>query len=126
MNRSWVNKRGLDLSKELLWISVGQRAAELPAIKAGGLKKNSIDGPGVGEAGPNLVDLQNFFDLQLWQLVVLLPFDQQRPIGFSRIKSMTPLRFISTQNTYILYNTYSITRRSWVKGHTVWWEGIWP
>ena len=45
MNRSWVNKRGLDLSKEVLWVSVGQRAAELPAIKVGGLKKILPNGP---------------------------------------------------------------------------------
>ena len=37
--RDCVNKRGLDLSKEVLWMSVGQRAAELPAVKVGGQKK---------------------------------------------------------------------------------------
>ena len=31
-----VNKRGFDLSKEALWVSVGQRAVELPVIKVGG------------------------------------------------------------------------------------------
>ena len=30
-----VNKRGLDLSKEVLWVSVGQMAAELRAVKFG-------------------------------------------------------------------------------------------
>ena len=39
LNRVWVNIRGLDLSKEVQWVSVGQMAAELPAIKVGGLKK---------------------------------------------------------------------------------------
>ena len=39
LDRAWVNKGGLDLSKEVLWVSVGQRAAELPAIKARGQKK---------------------------------------------------------------------------------------
>ena len=39
LNINCVNKRGLDLLKEVLWISVGQRAAELPAIKVGGQKK---------------------------------------------------------------------------------------
>ena len=34
-----VNKRGLDLSKELLWVSVGQRAAVLRAVKVGGQKE---------------------------------------------------------------------------------------
>ena len=30
-----VNKRGLDLSKEVLWVSVGQKAAELWTVKVG-------------------------------------------------------------------------------------------
>ena len=34
LNRDCVNKGGLDLSKEVLWVSV-----ELLAIKVGGLKK---------------------------------------------------------------------------------------
>ena len=34
-----VNKRDLDLSKEVLWVSVGQRAAVLQAVKVGGQKK---------------------------------------------------------------------------------------
>ena len=33
LNRVWVNIRGLDLSKEVLWVSVGQRVAELRAVK---------------------------------------------------------------------------------------------
>ena len=35
-DRHFVNKRGLDLSKEVLWVSVGQRAADLQAVKVGG------------------------------------------------------------------------------------------
>ena len=31
-----VNKRGLELSKEVLWVSVDQRAAVLQAVKVGG------------------------------------------------------------------------------------------
>ena len=45
LDRDCVNKGGLGLSKEVLWISLGQRVAELPAIKAGGLKKNSATRP---------------------------------------------------------------------------------
>ena len=45
LDRVWVNKRGLDLSKEVLWVFVGQRTAELPAIKVGGLKKILPSGP---------------------------------------------------------------------------------
>ena len=39
LNRDCVNKGGLDLSKNVLWVSVGQRAADLRAVKVGGLKK---------------------------------------------------------------------------------------
>ena len=35
----YVNKGGLDLSKEVLWVSVGQRALELQAVKVGGQQK---------------------------------------------------------------------------------------
>ena len=38
--------RTLDLSKEVLWVSVSQRAANLPAGKVGDLKKNSATRPG--------------------------------------------------------------------------------
>ena len=34
-DRNCVNKRGSDLSREALWISVDQRALELPAVKVG-------------------------------------------------------------------------------------------
>ena len=33
LDRDCVNKGGLDLSKEVLWVSVDQRAAELRAVK---------------------------------------------------------------------------------------------
>ena len=39
LNRNCVNKRGLDLSKNVLWVSVGQGAADLRAVKVGGQKK---------------------------------------------------------------------------------------
>ena len=32
-NRNCVNKGGLDLSKNVLWVSVGQGAADLQAVK---------------------------------------------------------------------------------------------
>ena len=35
-----VNKGGLYLSKEVLWVSVGQRTAKLQAVKVGDLKKS--------------------------------------------------------------------------------------
>ena len=45
LNRDWVNKGGLDLSKKVLWVSVGQRAADLRAVKVGGQKKILPTGP---------------------------------------------------------------------------------
>ena len=39
LNRDIVNKGGLDLSKNALWVSVGQGAADLRAVKVGGQKK---------------------------------------------------------------------------------------
>ena len=42
LNRNCVNKRGLYLSKEVLWVSVSQRAAELPAVRVGGKKILSL------------------------------------------------------------------------------------
>ena len=61
LNRVWVNKGGLDLSKEVLWVSVGQRAADLRTVKVGGHQKKSADRPIAGEVGSNLADWQNFF-----------------------------------------------------------------
>ena len=39
LDRDCVNRQGLDLSGEALWVSACQRAAELPAVKVGGQKK---------------------------------------------------------------------------------------
>ena len=39
LNKKFVNKGGLDLSKNVLWVSVGQGAADLRAVKVGGQKK---------------------------------------------------------------------------------------
>ena len=45
MDRDWVNRWDLDLSKEVLWVSVGQGAAKLQAVKVGDLKKILPRGP---------------------------------------------------------------------------------
>ena len=58
LNRDYVNRRGLDLFKEVLWVSVGQRAAEVPAVKVGG-QKNSADLPGSNPLCPHQADWQN-------------------------------------------------------------------
>ena len=36
LDGDYVNRGGLDLSKEVLWVSVGQLAAKLQAVKVGG------------------------------------------------------------------------------------------
>ena len=65
LDRDCVNKEGLDLSKEVLWVSVDQRAAELQAVKVGGQKNFLPIGPvrtriaRAGQIG------RIFFDLQL-------------------------------------------------------------
>ena len=45
LNRNCVNKGGLDLSKNVLWVSVGLGAADLQAVKVGGQKKFLPSGP---------------------------------------------------------------------------------
>ena len=61
LNKDYVNRRGLDLSIELLWVSVGQRAAELPAIKVGGVKKNSAARLVSNPSSPRRAEWPNFF-----------------------------------------------------------------
>ena len=39
LDRRFINGRDLDLSKEVLWVSVDQRTAKLQAVKVGDLKK---------------------------------------------------------------------------------------
>ena len=66
LNRNCVNKRGLDLSKNVLWVSVGQRAADLRAVKVGGQKKDSAQWPGSNPLLPRAGrSAEFFFDLQL-------------------------------------------------------------
>ena len=36
LKKVYVNKGGLDLSKEVLWVSAGQRAVKIPAFKVEG------------------------------------------------------------------------------------------
>ena len=50
-----VNKIGLDLFIEVLWVSVGQRASDLRVVKVGG-QKRFCRRPIAGEAGSNRAD----------------------------------------------------------------------
>ena len=45
LNRDCVSRRGLDLSKELLWVSVDYRAGKLQAVNIGEMKKKSAEWP---------------------------------------------------------------------------------
>ena len=45
LNRDCVNKGGLDLSKNVLWVFVGQGEADLQAVKVGGQKENLTISP---------------------------------------------------------------------------------
>ena len=66
INRDCVNKRSLDLSKNILWVSVGEWAADLQAVKVEGQKKNSAERPGLNPLCLQQADRQNFFsNLQL-------------------------------------------------------------
>ena len=65
LNIDCVNKGGLDLSKEVLWASVGQRAAVLQAVKVGGQKKFCRSAR-CGQIGFEMGrSAEIFFDLQL-------------------------------------------------------------
>ena len=61
LDRNCVNKGGLDLSEEVLWVSLGQRAAEIRAVKVGGQRKILPIRLRAGEAGSNRSDWQNLF-----------------------------------------------------------------
>ena len=65
LGRDSVNRRGLDLSKEVLWVSVDQRKADL-RYQIWRSIKHSADQPGLNPLRPQWADRQNFFyDLQL-------------------------------------------------------------
>ena len=53
LDKDCINKGGLDFSKEVLWISVDQRAANLGTVKVGGQKRILRIEPRVGKAGSN-------------------------------------------------------------------------
>ena len=61
LNRKFVNKGGLDLSKNVLWVSVGQGAADLRAVKVGGSKKNSAARPVSNPSRPHQTEGPIFF-----------------------------------------------------------------
>ena len=79
LNLTCVCWGGWDLSKEVLWVSVGQLASKLQAVNVRGLKK--ILPTGRFEPGSPAVrrSAEFFSNLEHWQLVILMPIDLQRP-----------------------------------------------
>ena len=63
LDRDWVNKGGLDLSKEVLWVSVGQLAAKLQAVKVGGWSYRPGIEPGPHLCGSRWAARQDFFQI---------------------------------------------------------------
>ena len=55
LNRDYDNRGDLDLSKEALWVSVGQRAAELPTITVGSLAQSGRVRFELGQAADSLL-----------------------------------------------------------------------
>ena len=51
-----------DLFKEVLWVSVCQRASKLPAVKVGGLTKSSAVRPELNQKSAALVRVPDNFD----------------------------------------------------------------
>ena len=74
-----VWRRGLDLSKEVLWVSVGQRTAKLQAVKVGDQEKflplcqsrtTRVHGPGSSPGQWNI--------FKVWWTITSQPFDLKR------------------------------------------------
>ena len=61
LDGNWVNKGGLDLSKEVLWVSVDQRAADLRAVKVEGWSYCPGIKPGPHSCGSRWAAGQDFF-----------------------------------------------------------------
>ena len=79
LNWTWVCWGGWDLSKEVLWVSVGQLASKLQAVNVGGLKNIQPIGRFEPGSPADRGSAEFFSNLQHWQLVILMPVDLQRP-----------------------------------------------
>ena len=76
MRSIWESK--IYLSKEVLWVSVGQLASKLQPVKVRALKKILLRGTSRVRVAQGWLSGRIFFYLKLWQPVALLPFDLQR------------------------------------------------
>ena len=78
-------KQELDLSKEVLWVSVGQRITKLQSVKVGGLKNILPLSQSRTKTQAGQVR-----DRELCQVATLKPFDLQKPRKPLR-KDLTPV-----------------------------------
>ena len=63
LDRDWVNKGGLDLSKEVLWVYIGQRAAKIQAVKVRGWSYRPGIEPGPHARSAKWAARQDFFQI---------------------------------------------------------------
>jgi len=63
LDGNWVNKGGLNLSKEVLWVSVDQRAADLRVVKVKGWSYRPGIEPGPHSCGSRWAAGQDFFQI---------------------------------------------------------------
>ena len=118
-NLDWVCWRGWDLFKEVLWVSVGQLAANLQAVKVGGWSYCTGNEPRPHSWGSRwagwLIFFQttNFESLQLWcQLIYRVPQYLFGKISTSLTNS------ISIKRTKRIFNTsYALSK--WAHLHRI-------
>ena len=78
LDRDFVNRRGLDLLKQVFWVSVGQRTVKLQAVKVGD-PKNPAASPESNHMRPSWVRVpDDGIMFKVWQATTLQPFDLQR------------------------------------------------
>ena len=105
LNWTWVCLGGWDLSKEVLWVSVGQLASKLQAVKVGGLKKIRPPGPPrTTQVRPRFDSrtIGSSFNFDSFQIYSQLTYrDTQYLFG----KILTSLNQISIEKTRRIFST---------------------
>jgi len=75
LDRDFVNRRGLDILKEVFWVSVGQRTVKLQAVKVGD-PKNPAASPESNHIRPAWVRVpDDGIMFKVRQAPALQPFD---------------------------------------------------
>ena len=109
LNRDCVNKGDLDIYKNILWVSVGQRAVDLRAVKVGGQKK-FLRSVWCGQSGfESGRSAKFFFNLWLWlwpekyKLVVILQNLQINANTTNLIDCWTWNQVVSKKNKLLVF-----------------------